>query len=38
MKIYLAGTPGTQERERVAKNNKKQTAVFLGYITKSVFC
>jgi hypothetical protein len=43
MKIYLAGTPGieSRERERVAKDFKNQTAFLLGYSAGSVlnpFC
>lgn len=41
MKIYLAGTPGTEIRERVAKDFDKKIIVILGYSARSIlrsFC
>ena len=39
MKIYFAGTPGTEirERERVVKDNQKKITVLLGYSTKPIW-
>jgi len=31
VKIYLAGTPGTEEREMLAEYFKKKIAFILGY-------
>ena len=35
MKIYLAGTPGTEQRERVGSD--KTITLILGYSTTAVF-
>jgi hypothetical protein len=41
MKIYLAGTPGIEEREELAKDYSGKIIVILGYSAESVrssFC
>lgn len=37
MKVYLAGTPGTEEREMLAEDSIQTPAFLLGYPTESIF-
>lgn len=38
MRIYMAGTPGSQEREELAEDNNKEITFLLGYFSRTIFC